>query len=548
MSIWDGFRNRLGSGDAKEKQSAPPTASTPASSSRGGRQDVEWNSNLERKLKGVLHQLKVLTKIRKTRIPSPASTTSTSPPPTAAAALPASATSSTATPAATAAQAAATAAAADPAVEAQSKRVGDAVKEVLPALALPSFSYDTRGRGSHHHHSEGGSSSGLSAARRFFLDLWHLLMINLEALEGKHQKHAYEAISYLITREEFDLTRMGLHLDQLRCSKDELLVVHRYRVLLFHTQTFISVKLSEVVERPHTPPYYFSQFCARVLAVTFFRLPGVSRALVQAVALSTPQLAELEAYLIPLQRPPAAARLPIGDHRPVPSSSSSSSTPSSSSPSPSPSPSSPPMSFVSPSSTVRSGSPAIRIGATKADGGAAVATGTASPKHAAAAELKLGQQERRVDSPRIGAHQLDSDSSPRRGAEEERERGEKEETKQKREDDDDDDKERHEHESEEEAEENEGDENGNESESENGDNAGGSAGDGRSARKYTFTQGRCYWLVTQLDGGQKTAKRKVTGPVAASRAYPRSTLWRFRSPLGSNTHARHGTARTQQQR
>jgi hypothetical protein len=182
------------------------------------------------------------------------------------------------------------------------------------------------------------------------------------------------------------------------------------------------------------------------------------------------------------------------------------------------------MSFVSPSSTARRTSPAIRIGAAKADGGAAVATG-ASPKHAAA-DLKLDQQERRVDSPRIGARQLDSDSSPRRGAEEERERGEKEETKKKRKkkrdtpagengDDDDDDKERHEHESEEEAEENEGDEN--ENENENGDNGGDSAGDGRSARKYTFTQGRCYWLVTQLDGGQKTAKRKVTGPV--SRAY-----------------------------
>jgi len=68
--------------------------------------------------------------------------------------------------------------------------------------------------------------------------------------------------------------------------------MHRYRVLLFNTQAFVNVKLSELTDASLSISYPFTQFCARVLSVNFFRLPGIGQSIINAVALSPPQLKE----------------------------------------------------------------------------------------------------------------------------------------------------------------------------------------------------------------------------------------------------------------
>jgi len=68
--------------------------------------------------------------------------------------------------------------------------------------------------------------------------------------------------------------------------------MHRYRVLLFNTQAFVNVKLSELTDASLSISYPFTQFCARVLSVNFFRLPGIGQSIINAIALSPPQLKE----------------------------------------------------------------------------------------------------------------------------------------------------------------------------------------------------------------------------------------------------------------
>jgi hypothetical protein len=155
----------------------------------------------------------------------------------------------------------------------------------------------------------------------------------------------------------------------------------------------------------------------------------------------------------------------------------------------------------------------VRIGATKVEG--------------SVANEKTKHHERRVDSPRIGGqhrhesdslrrgtkgrvegdeeedHRLERDARSKQSKEatgEQKERPEEKATTKKEGDEDGD-----RHESDEEAEENDS----------NGDDP---KGDGQSVRRYTFTQGRCYWLVTQLGSGAKALKRKDTGPSTCTRA------------------------------
>lgn len=444
MSIWDGFRNRLGASDSsssgKEKQAiSTSTSSSPSGRPVQQRQDVEWNANLERKLKGVLHQLKVLTKLRKNHSP-PSSADETETPATAGSSRETSA--GVATTAGAAPQAPV-----DPVLEAQSKRVGEALKDLLPALALPTFAYGNGRRGN-------ADNSGLSTARKFFLDLWHLLVLNIEYLEGKHQKHAYEAISYLVTREEFDVMRMGLHHDQLRLSKDELLVVHRYRVLLFHTQAFVNIKLSDIVERPRTPPYYLTQFCARMLAINFFRLPGVSQSLIQAVALTAQQLSELETYLVSLQRP-ASSRPPIGDHRPSSTRTS--------------------ISELSPPSVLEDSDQQFTAAAVNSPTQrtlriSAMANESGSPLIGRRIVTESGEQ---ITPP--GKQDDDTEAEGPSASEVSEQRDLTTPTE-------------------------------NASSTDSGTVESAEKGDGRSARRYTFTQGRCYYLITQFDSAQNKRK------------------------------------------
>lgn len=295
-----------------------------------------------------------------------------------------------------------------------------------------------------------GSQSGLNSARRLLLELWELLLLLNGELEENHQRQAYEAVAFLLTRTEFNVTQAPLgerdHL--LHCGRDELLLLHRYRVLLFRTQGFINVQLSDIVQRNATPPLAFSQFAARVLAVSFFRLPGISRLLVQAVALAPNQLTELEVVLLTLQRP-GSPHPPIGEHRPG------------------------------------GLSPRLK-------------TGSLSAMHV---EDKASKA--------LGEKGKEKGKKEERDGKEEEEKEEKKENKQEKKDEN---QSLRRSQTQRRSAQVRARELNEKAAAAVSSLRGDEGGDGRSARRYTFTQDRCYWLVTQVSLGQRANSSRIAEP------------------------------------
>ncbi len=257
MSIWDGFRGRLGLASFLDPSKAKFLGSKNPSQEKTDEAELdgaEWTSNSERTMRALLHLLKGVNKLKKQQ-----------PPP--------------------------------PQLEVQVRKAVDLVKELLPTLSVPKYTYAKN------------SYVTFSTVRKYFLDIWHLLLFNLELMDSmKQQKHAFEAIAFIITRREFDVHHMQLqdfsHTRQM--AKEELVILHRYRVLLFNTQAFVNIKLSEAFQNPQTPPSFpFILFCARILAVNFFRLPGISHPIISAAALSSDALHDLEVLLEKVQQEPS---------------------------------------------------------------------------------------------------------------------------------------------------------------------------------------------------------------------------------------------------
>ena len=58
-----------------------------------------------------------------------------------------------------------------------------------------------------------------STVRKYFLDVWHLLLRDIDILFHSYQKFAYEAIMHIITRREFDLSHLALNGGRPGCAK-----------------------------------------------------------------------------------------------------------------------------------------------------------------------------------------------------------------------------------------------------------------------------------------------------------------------------------------
>jgi hypothetical protein len=68
--------------------------------------------------------------------------------------------------------------------------------------------------------------------------------------------------------------------DKPHCSHQDLVIAQRYRLLLYNTQGYVAAKLSD-----KDLPLQSAMFCARILAVTYFRVPGVRQQMVNTVLL-----------------------------------------------------------------------------------------------------------------------------------------------------------------------------------------------------------------------------------------------------------------------
>eukprot|EP01113_Clastostelium_recurvatum_P028717 TRINITY_DN3469_c0_g1_i5.p1 TRINITY_DN3469_c0_g1~~TRINITY_DN3469_c0_g1_i5.p1 ORF type:complete len:787 (-),score=149.84 TRINITY_DN3469_c0_g1_i5:121-2481(-) len=149
--------------------------------------------------------------------------------------------------------------------------------------------------------AKGEAQNHLDPFRSSVLDLWRALLELLErgAVDRSSEKDIAltniicNLILMVLKRREFDPSNLYINMSN---PSDQLVdIASRYRALLYQTQIFVSTKLSI----PIAPMNPFHQFCARVLAVTFFRVPVIGQCIMSAVVPDQALLENITALVPP---------------------------------------------------------------------------------------------------------------------------------------------------------------------------------------------------------------------------------------------------------
>eukprot|EP01102_Stenamoeba_stenopodia_P008063 TRINITY_DN2288_c0_g1_i1.p1 TRINITY_DN2288_c0_g1~~TRINITY_DN2288_c0_g1_i1.p1 ORF type:complete len:583 (-),score=111.95 TRINITY_DN2288_c0_g1_i1:11-1759(-) len=134
--------------------------------------------------------------------------------------------------------------------------------------------------------------------RTMLLDIWQYLLFNLDNVTSPDANNFYKAIAFIMRRREFDVTNLRIDPDSFELAQGttdkELSIARRYRHLLYSTQGLVSKKLSVIAQNLATgktqgPPLLVYAFFAKVLAINYFRLMGLSRTLLGAIVLNEPE-------------------------------------------------------------------------------------------------------------------------------------------------------------------------------------------------------------------------------------------------------------------
>jgi Protein of unknown function (DUF1765) len=129
----------------------------------------------------------------------------------------------------------------------------------------------------------------LQLVREAMLNVWRAVLgaIQQRMIESRQADAAqfYRCIVRIVLRREFDPTilRLDVH-DRPTCDFGVVAFARRYRALLFLTQMFANKSLTAMSRNealanvlPH-----LSAFCARVLAINFFRIPAIGEQVIAA--------------------------------------------------------------------------------------------------------------------------------------------------------------------------------------------------------------------------------------------------------------------------
>ena len=124
-------------------------------------------------------------------------------------------------------------------------------------------------------------------ARRYLLELWHSLLVNLDTVSYNDSCTYYKAISCIMRRYEFDTSHVNLRASDLipQCSQHNLHVAYRYRLLTYQTYHYTAKKLSRHASKPsNRHPWPLFQFAGKQMGLLFFRLPSAKKSIIESMS------------------------------------------------------------------------------------------------------------------------------------------------------------------------------------------------------------------------------------------------------------------------
>jgi len=114
----------------------------------------------------------------------------------------------------------------------------------------------------------------------------------------------YKLLTVVMRRREFDCKHLQLNTQNIpTCPESDLQCFRKYRTLLYATQAYITRKIVKSMGcHSFYKRFQLNVFCARVLAITFFRIPEIGEQIMQAITMDPVQATKLAETLAKIDR------------------------------------------------------------------------------------------------------------------------------------------------------------------------------------------------------------------------------------------------------